>query len=104
MGLESGVFSQENGGVRQSEAVDGLLHVSHGEQILPFSGNRPKNVVLHLVGILIFVHQNLSVAGGDLSAQLRGLAVLFRQQREGQMLLIRKIRPVQPQLFRAVAA
>ncbi|MPM64023.1 hypothetical protein SDC9_110909 [bioreactor metagenome] len=103
MVLEGGVFPQENGGVRQPEAIDGLLHVSHGEKVPSPVGHCLKNVVLDLVGILILVHQNLHIAGGNLLPQFRGRSVLPCQKLQRQMLLIGKVRLIQPQLFLPVA-
>ena len=103
MKFEGGVFPQEDGGICQPEPIDGLLHIAHGEQIFPLPGNCLKNVVLDLVGILILVHEDFPVAGGDLLPQLRGVAVLIRQQLQRQMLLIGEICRIQPQLFFSVA-
>ena len=95
-GLEPLVFSQENGGIRQAEAVDALLHVPHGEEVLPVPGHRPENGVLDLVGVLVLVHQDLHIPSRHLLPQLRGGAVGPRQQPQGQVLLVGEVGSVQP--------
>ena len=102
VGLEGGVFPEKNGGVRQTEAVDALLHIPHGKEVVPPLGDGPENGVLNLVGVLVLVHQNFRVPGGDLFAQLRGASVGPDQEGEGQMLLVGEVRGVQPEFLPAV--
>ena len=100
MGLEGGVLPQEDGGVRQAEAVDALLHVANGEEVLAVPGDSPEDGVLDLIGVLVLVHQNLGVTGGNLLAQVRGSAIRLDQEGQGQVLLVREVGGVQPELFR----
>lgn len=53
------VFFQENAGVRQTEAINGLFHVAHQEAIAPLPGQSFKNPVLDLIGVLVFIHHHL---------------------------------------------
>ena len=62
-------------GSARAEAVDALLHVPHGEEVLPVPGHRLEDGVLDLVGVLVLVHQDLPVPGRHLLPQLRGGAV-----------------------------
>ena len=55
------VFLQENTGIRQSEAVNGLLHVADQEPVLSVFGHGLKDALLHLVGVLVLVDQDLAV-------------------------------------------
>ena len=93
------VFPQEDPRVRQAEAVDALLHVSHGEEVLSLSGNGRKDPVLDLVGVLILVHQDLPVPGCHLPGKLRGPPLPIQQDMEGQVLLVGEIRRVAAELF-----
>ena len=97
------VFPQEDGGVGQTEAVNALLHVAHGEQVLLLPGDGGENAVLHIVGVLIFVHHDLPVAARHLPRQLRRLS-LRQQQLNGIVLLIREVHGVAPHLLRLIAA
>ena len=58
------VFLQENSGVRQPEAVNGLLHVADQEPVLSVFGHGLKDALLHLVGVLVLIDQNLAVLLG----------------------------------------
>lgn len=68
----------------------------------PVPGHRPEDGVLHLVGILVLVHQDFLIPGRHLGAQLRGATVWRHQQPQGQVLLVGEVRTVAPQLFPAV--
>ena len=100
VGLEGRVLGQEDGGVRQTEAVDALLYVPYGEEVFARLGHRLEDGVLDLVGVLVFVHQDFGVSGGDLLPQLRGAAVRGDQKGQGQVLLIGEIGGVEPELLR----
>ena len=63
--MDSWIFLQKNSGVRQAEAVDGLLHVPHGEEAASPLGDRLEDAVLDLVGILVLVYHHLKVSPGD---------------------------------------
>ncbi len=93
------VLLQEYSRVCQTETVNGLLHIPHGEQRPPAVGQRVKHAVLHLVGVLILVHHHLPVASGHHLRQGRGAAVLSQKQAHRVMLLVREVRHVPPQLF-----
>ena len=97
-------MAQEDARVSQAETVDTLLDVAHGEKVFPFTGDRRKDPVLHLVGILIFVHHDLTVALGDRVRQLRWVAVRADEQADRLMLLIGKIGRVAPPLFALIGA
>ena len=58
------VFLQEDTGVRQPEAVNGLLHVADQEPVLSVFGHGLKDALLHLVGVLVLIDQNLAVLLG----------------------------------------
>ena len=55
------IFLQEDARVRQPKAVNGLLHIADQEPVLSVFRHRLKNALLHLVGVLILVDQNLAV-------------------------------------------
>ena len=99
VGEEPGILLQKDGGVCQAEAVDALLDVAHRENILPIPGHCPENGVLHFVGVLVLIHQDLLIPLGHLPPQLRGGAVLPHQQPQRQMLLVGEVRRVEPKLF-----
>ena len=98
------IFFQKNFRLRQAEAVDALLYISDGEKVFPFTGNGVKNAVLHLVGVLIFVHHDLHISVCDLLRQLRGTAVGGEKNIHGVVLLIREVRRVAAHLFLLKAA
>ena len=100
---EAAVLVKKNRRVRQPEPVNTLLYVPYGKEVFAFTGHRPENGVLHLVGVLILVHQDLPVAARHLTAQFRRRAVPLHQQAKGQMLLIGEVGAVHPQLFRPVS-
>ncbi len=93
------VLVQENSRVRQAEAVDRLLYVPYGKEILSAAGNGVKYAVLHLVGVLVLVHHDLPVPPCHDSRQLCGRAVLPQQQMHREVLLIGKVRHIPPQLL-----
>ena len=97
------VLPQEDGGVGQTEAIDALLHVAHGEQVLLLPGDGGEDAVLHVVGVLILVHHDLPVTLGHLLSQLRRLAVGLAQQVDGIVLLIGEIQRVAAGLLRLIA-
>ena len=97
------VLTHKDGGVRQPEPVDALLHIAHGEQVPPCAGDSPENTVLHLVGILILVHHDLLIPLGHLPRQIRWFIVLTAQQRHGVVLLVGEIHGIAPHLLRLVA-
>ena len=51
---------QKNTRVGQAEAIDALLDIANSEKVFSFTRNCVKNAVLHLVGVLILVHQNIA--------------------------------------------
>ena len=95
------VLLQEDGRVRQAEAVDGLLHVPHGEEGPPAVGDGGEDAVLHLVGVLVLVHHHLPVPLGHGVGQLGGGPVLSQEEADGVVLLVCEIRGVPPQLLPA---
>ena len=97
------VFSQEKAGVRQAEAVDGLLHVPHHGDVLPSVADGEEDAVLHPVAVLVFVHQDLVEAAAQLPSQGGGSpTILLRQQLQGQMLQVGEIQRAPPPLFGGV--
>ena len=56
---KASVLVQEDGGIGQTEAVNGLLHVAHLKKLTAALGDGGEDGVLHLVGILVLVHQHL---------------------------------------------
>ena len=64
------VFGKEDRRIGQPEPVDRLLDVADHEQIFSVAADSLKNALLHGVGILVFVDQNLAVA---LRKAFRGL-------------------------------
>ena len=52
---------QKNRRIRQTESVNRLLHVANHKAIGATLGYRLKNRILHLVGILILVHQDFLI-------------------------------------------
>ena len=103
IGKEPGILLQKDGGVCQPEAVNALLYIAHRENILPIPGHCPENGVLYLIGVLVFIHQDLLVPLGYLPPKLCGGAVLPHQQPQGQMLLVGEVCRVEPELFRLVS-
>ena len=86
------VFLQENLRVRQAEAVDGLLHVSHQEAILFFFRQRRENRVLHPVGILVFIHHDFPEPGADFPGCPGPAGSIFSQKQvQGTVLQISEI-------------
>ena len=76
---EGPVFLQKDGGIGQAKTVDGLLDVPHQKQLVPATGHRVKNRVLHLIGVLILVHHHLVVSRAPQRGQFRAGAVLHQQ-------------------------
>ena len=98
------VFLEKNRWVSQTEAVDALLHVADGEEILPIARDGVEDAVLHLVRVLILVDHDLLIARGDLPRQLRGRAVRLRQDLDGIVLLIGEVHGVAAQLLCLIGA
>ena len=94
------VFGKEDRRIGQPEPVDRLLDVADHEQIFSVAADSLKNALLHGVGILIFVDQNLAVA---LRKAFRGLCrpagALFRQKPDHAVLQIGKIEQMTTALF-----
>ena len=93
------VLVQEDGRVRQPEAVDALLYVAHGEEVLPLPGHRPEDGVLHLVGILILVHQDLPVPARHLRPSSVGPPSSATSSSSARCSWSEKVGAVSPQLF-----
>ena len=55
------IFIHKKFGACKPEPIDALLHIPHGEQVPALSGDGLKDTVLHLVGVLILVHQQIFV-------------------------------------------
>ncbi len=85
------VLAQEDGGVGQAEAVDGLLHVPHQKEVGAVPGQGGEDGILHLVGVLVLVHHDLVVPGRPLAGQLGGGTVLPHQQPHRHVLQIGKV-------------
>ena len=99
-GLGKGVvFPQENGGVGHAEAVDALLHVAYHEDVFALPGHGGKNMILHVVAVLVLVHHDLPVPPRNVAGQLRGFVVFVQQQGNGKMLHVRKVHHVPPRLL-----
>ena len=96
------VFLGEDRGVGQPEAVDRLLHVAHQEEVLPLPGDGAEDRVLHPAHVLILVHHDLGIAPGDLAGQLRGAAVLVREQRRRHVFEIGIVQQIGPALVLCV--
>ena len=97
------VLFQKNAGVSQAELVDGLLHVAHQEAVLLLPAEGGENRVLHGVGVLILVHQNLPEAAADFRRRSRGIgAALSQQQIQSIMLQIAEIQNPAASLNRPV--
>ena len=90
---------QKDARIGQTEAIDALFDVTYREKVFSFTRYRVKDPVLHLVGILIFVHHDLAVARAHKCRKLRRLTVLCNKQADGLVLLIGKISCVAPPLF-----
>ena len=74
------VLFQENPRVGQTELVDRLFHIPNEEAVLLFPAQHGKDCVLHAVGVLILVHQNLPVSATDLCRGSCGACPGFTQQ------------------------
>ena len=86
------IFFKEYPRVCQPELIDGLLDITHQKAILLFEAQRGKNRVLHTVGILIFVHQNLPVSASNLRCGGCGIRPGFAQQKiQGVVLQIAEV-------------
>ena len=85
---ETGVFFQKNTGVRQTEAINRLLHVSDKEKIFFVAGNCPKDCVLHAVGILILVDHDFGIVLRHFPRRSRRQTAGMGQQTQGFMLQI----------------
>ena len=93
------ILCQKDGWIRQAEAINGLLHISHCEKTAAIFGNSVKNAVLNLVSVLVFVHHHLAVTGGDGFRQRRGAPLLTQQQAHSVVLLVGKVGCIPPQLL-----
>jgi hypothetical protein len=96
---EAAVFVQKDGGVGQTKAIDGLLHVPHLEQGAPLVGDGLEDGVLHLVGVLILVHLDLLKAVGPHAGGLGGLALVIQQQLHRQVLQVGEVHQPPPPLL-----
>ena len=86
------VFFQKNLGVSQAEAVDGLLHIPHQKAVVLFLGQGGEDGVLHLVGILVFIHHDLPEPGAELPGGGGDAGAAFPQEQiQGAVLQISKI-------------
>ena len=85
------VLAQEDGGVGQAEAVDGLLHVPHQKEVGSVLRQSGEDGVLHLVGVLVLVHHDLVVPGRPLAGQLGGGTVFPHQELHRHVLQIREV-------------
>ena len=95
-----GVFLQEDRGVGQTEAVDRLLDVADEEKVLPFPADGLENTLLHGVGVLIFVDQDLAVGLREAPRGGGGRAgVLFRQQADHAVLEVGEIEKMAAAFF-----
>ena len=89
-GGKATVLVQEDGGVCQAEAVDGLLHISHQKQVVPL-GQGVKNGVLHSVGVLVLVHHDLHIPLAPLQGQGRGVPLPVGEEGGGEVLSVGKV-------------
>ena len=96
--LEGVVFFCKDPGIRQAEAVDGLLHVAHQEEVGPVPAEGTKYLVLHPAHVLVFVHQDLLPALPRLQGKLRGRAVLLQQKRCAEVFQVRVVQKIGPAL------
>ena len=97
------VFFQEDRGVGQAEAVDGLLHVAHHEEIAPLAGDGADDEVLHAGDVLVLVHHHAVEAARYLARGARGAAIGVSQQAGGHVLQVRVVHQRAAALFRRVA-
>ena len=90
---KSTVFLQENGRVRQTEAINTLFDITNKEQIALLLRQRAENRVLHSVCVLIFVHRDLSILLTERARKRRGLRPVV-QQAHRKMLQIVEVRRI----------
>ena len=106
LGLVSGdkaaVLVQEDGGVGQSEAVDGLLYVAHLKEGATTPRDGGKDGILHLVGVLVLVHHYLLKAFSPHFGQSGGLSRGLHQEFDGKVLQVGEIQHPTTGLFRLV--
>ena len=95
-GDKAAVLVQEDGGVGQSEAVDGLFHVAHLKEGAALSGDGGKDGVLHLVGVLVLVHHHLFKARAPHLSQSGGLSRGLHQEFDGKVLQVGEIQHPTP--------
>ena len=98
------IFFQENTGIRQAELVDRLLNIANHKTVLVFQGNCGKNPILHRIGILVLIYQNLPEPAAYFPGDLCWAAAGFSQEQiQGSMLQISKIQnpaaALQPVIF-----
>ena len=82
------ILFRKNSGVRQTEAVNGLFHVTYGKQIPRILGYTAENQLLHRTDVLIFVHHDFGVPFTDLCRKGCGASVGLSQQPRRKMLQI----------------
>ncbi len=103
------VLGQKELRTRQTEAVDALLHIAHLEHIRAaeaLCGQGLHQRLLHIVRILVLVHQDLPQAMGIVIRNGRGppfLPLAGIQDLQCKVLEIRKIQHAPPGLFRLKA-
>ena len=101
---KANILFKKNGRIGEAEAVNTLLHVANGEEILLLTGDGGEDAVLHLVGILILVHHDLAVAAGHLPGKLRRLTILTEKQFDGEMLLVGEVQCADTHLLILIGA
>ena len=94
VGGEGPVLLQKDGGVRQAEAVDGLLHIPHQEEVSLPLGQGLEDGVLDLIGVLVLVHHDLRVLRPPLAGQVGGLAHLVGEQTDGKVFQVGEVQQV----------
>ena len=50
---------QDIADIRAAPAIDGLIVVAHHAQVAAFTGNQAHQLILGVVGILIFIHMHI---------------------------------------------
>ena len=94
------VFFKEDPRVSQPEAVDRLLHVANHKAVFAVLRHRLKNTLLHGVGVLILVHENLAIPRGDLPRRRRRQrCAALREQADALVLQIGKIQQLAAAFF-----
>ena len=85
------VVREENAGIGKAEAINALLDIADGKEVFAVLRDRVKDAVLHLIGVLIFVHHDLTVALRNGARKLGRPAVFIRQQADRLMLLVGEV-------------